>query len=566
MCTPRFVPRLRSILLSVGPALLLVTAAAATILPPETVQDRLRLRIEAAQQDVPDALTAEGETVRARAALMRFYEDRSFEPAWIDADGPTPLADSLLAALQRADREGLRPADYHTSLLASVHERVQRRARSNQSLHVGRRSDFELLYTDAFLVYGGHLLTGRVDPVELTPSWTLGRREADLVNLLAETVSTGTIPEALDRLRPSHPEYSTLINGLARYRRLAAEGGWPTVPEGPKLEREVASKQVDALRRRLRATGDLAADTSTDPQTFDEPLHAAVVRFQERHGLDADGVVGPNTRAALNVPVEHRIQQIEVNLERWRWLPQKLGDPHVRVNIAGFWLRVVEDGRDALQMRVVTGRPYRQTPVFSDQISYLVFSPYWNVPHSIATRDKLPEFKKNPSLASKQGFEFFRGWGADAAPIPHANIDWGSLSASNFPYRMRQRPGPQNALGQVKFMFPNAHSVYLHDTPSRTLFQRGERSFSSGCIRVERPGELATYLLQHNEGWDTNRVQSAMERDREHTVSLKQHVPVHLLYWTAWVEDDTIHFRRDIYERDGPLAAALVSETPHPRR
>jgi murein L,D-transpeptidase YcbB/YkuD len=292
----------------------------------------------------------------------------------------------------------------------------------------------------------------------------------------------------------------------------------------------------------------------------DTALHEAVQRFQERHGLTVDGAVGPATRAALNVPVEERIEQITLNLERWRWLPADLGRLHVRVNIAGFDLRVVEEGTDRLQMRVVAGRAYRQTPVFSDQISYLVLNPYWHVPHSIAVKDKLPDFRRDPSLVSKLGYEVFRGWGADATPIDPSTIDWNAVSASSFPYRLRQRPGPQNALGQVKFMFPNAHSIYLHDTPSRALFGQAERNFSSGCIRVEHPLDLAAVLLRHNEGWTRERIESTVGNDTEKTVVLPEKVPVHLLYWTAWATaDGPVHFRRDVYDRDEAVHSALAA-------
>ena len=486
------------------------------------------------------------------------------EPKWITSSGPTAQADSLLAVLRDADQDGLRPSDYHVATLDSLREHLRRAASGNRSMDGRRLADFELLCTDAFLLYGRHLLQGRVDPVELVPTWTLDRRQRDLAQRLDEAVEQGTIRSALNDLRPNQSGYHALRRALQRYRDIAAAGGWPTVPDGPKLEVGVEHDQVEALRARLRATDDLTVDSSAVPRQFDDALRAAVVQFQERHGLEADGVVGPASRAALNVPVDRRIQQIEINLERWRWLPEDLGNPHVLVNIAGFQLRVMADGEEQLSMRVVTGRPYRQTPIFSDEISYLAFSPYWNVPHRLASQDKLPEFQRNPALVSQQGFEVFQGWGA-TQPLDPATIDWKSLSASNFPYRLRQRPGPQNALGQVKFMFPNRHSVYLHDTPSQALFQRSARGFSSGCIRVERPVELATYLLRANEGWTPERVRRAMGQSQEQTVVLGEKVPVHLLYWTSWVEDGQVQFRNDIYQRDGAVASALDAVPPDPR-
>jgi len=297
--------------------------------------------------------------------------------------------------------------------------------------------------------------------------------------------------------------------------------------------------------------------------TFSPDLEAAVKRFQARHGLDEDGIVGAATMRALNVSAAARVRQIRLNMERWRWLPQDLGARHLIVNIAGFALRLVDHEQEIMRMRVVAGQPYRQTPVFSDTISYLVLNPYWHVPHRIAVEDKLPLIKQNPDYLAQQHMTLLRGWGADAQVIDPATVDWSAVTADNFPYRLRQDPGPQNALGRVKFMFPNRHNVYLHDTPSRSLFTRAERSFSSGCIRLERPLALARYLLADQSAWTAARIQQVLDTNVERTVPLKQKVPVHLQYWTAWAErDGTVHFRRDVYERDASLARALSTPPP----
>ena len=436
---------------------------------------------------------------------------------------------------------------------------LQNEIRAASGTDAGRLAGLELLSTDAFLLYGGHLLTGRVSPTDLEPSWNVEGRRGDLVSVLREAARTGAVAEALQSLRPPQSEYAHLKTALQRYRRLAASGGWPAVPDGESLKRGAHGPRVDSLRRRLARTDDLPAVRSAALDSFGVALETAVVTFQERHGLEADGVVGPATRAALNVSADARAEQVAVNLERWRWLPQSLGRRHVLVNIAAFRLRVVEEGEDVLRMRAIIGRPYRQTPVFSGAISYLVLNPYWHVPHSIATKDKLPEIKKDPDYLARQQFEVLRGWGADAQPIDPSTIDWSRLSASNFPYRLRQRPGPLNALGQVKFMFPNRHSVYLHDTPTRGLFARAERSFSSGCVRVEKPIELAEYLLANQTQWAADRIQTALNTSAaERSVFLPEPVPVHLQYWTAWADaDGTVHFRADVYQRDDAVYRAL---------
>nr|WP_245846206.1 L,D-transpeptidase family protein [Longibacter salinarum] len=239
-------------------------------------------------------------------------------------------------------------------------------------------------------------------------------------------------------------------------------------------------------------------------------------------------------------------------------MPDNLGSRYVVVNIAGFSLNVIEDGRSVLSMRVITGRPFRQTPVFSDEISYLVFNPYWHIPQSLAVQDKLPMIRRDPGYLARQRIQVFRGWGADAARVDPAMIDWSTTSASNFPYRLRQDPGPWNALGRVKFMFPNPYSVYLHDTPERGLFEQAERTFSSGCIRVAKPAELAVYLLADHPDWTPERIRTAMQDGTtEQAVVLNERVLVHLQYWTTWTENGDVHFRNDVYGRDVLLLEAL---------
>jgi murein L,D-transpeptidase YcbB/YkuD len=487
---------------------------------------------------------------------------RHFAPAWTHPGGLRPRADSLLALLENASSEGLHAADYHVDRLREEWAII----RDASAPDPRRLAEVDLLLTDAFMLFGSHLLRGRVDPETLDANWSIERRAADFAAVLERALTGGSIRQALMQLAPPQPEYAQLRAALARYRRVQQAGGWTTVPEGPALRTGDAGPRVERLRDRLQATGERAIDVpvaDTTASVFDEALESAVLRFQARHGLDADGVVGAATLQALNVPVEARIRQIRLNMERWRWLPQNLGTRHLLVNIAGFELRLIEQGEDVMRMRVVTGQPYRQTPVFSGDISYLVLNPYWNVPHSIAVRDKLPLIKQDPGYLAQQKMTLFRGWGADAQIVDPATVDWSSVTARNFPYRLRQDPGPQNALGRVKFMFPNKYNVYLHDTPSRSLFARAERTFSSGCIRLERPLDLARYLLADQPEWTEARIQAVLGTNVERSVSLRQPMPVHLQYWTAWAErDGTVHFRRDVYSRDEPLGRALSEPAP----
>jgi murein L,D-transpeptidase YcbB/YkuD len=426
-------------------------------------------------------------------------------------------------------------------------------------------TDLDLLLTDAFLVYASHLLSGRINPETIDPEWRANRRGVDLVPVLEQALAGGhgSVRATLEGLMPLQEGYRRLRAALERYRAVERGGGWPAVPPGAGLGPGARDARVVALRERLRLAGDLEDATPAMPDSFDAMLGAAVRRFQGRHGLEPTGAVDAATLRELNVNPHLRVQQVELNLERWRWLPQDLGRRHILVNIAGFELDLVEDGRTVLDMRVLVGRPYRRTPVFSDTMRYLVLSPYWNVPRNIAVQDKLPLIKRDPGYLAKQQMRVFSGDGGAATELDPATIDWSQVTPATFAYRLRQDPGPLNALGQVKFMFPNAYNVYLHDTPSRELFARASRDFSSGCIRLEKPVELALALLRDDPTWTRARVDSVIARRAERTIVLAAPVPVHLLFWTAWAgPDGTIQFRRDLYGRDARLERALAAGPP----
>lgn len=428
--------------------------------------------------------------------------------------------------------------------------------------------ELELLLTDAFLVLGSHLLHGRVDPVTIHPEWTAVRREADLAHVLerglGESRTGAAMATVLDGLRPRQPEYGALRDALRHLRSVAGADGWGALSGGPTLKPGARDDRVPALRRRIRAGGDPApAPAAGDSLLYDPELAEGVRRFQRRHGLTDDGEVGQRTLAALNVPVEQRVQQVEIALERWRWLPDTLGRRHVRVNIAAFQTRVFEDGREVMELRSIVGRQYRETPVFSARMTYLVLSPYWHLPPTIAAVDKLPEIRKDPGYVAAQRMTLFEV--ATGAVVDPNTVDWSTVTGPEFNrrFRLRQEPGPSNALGDVKFMFPNRWNVYLHDTPSRELFARDERSFSSGCIRVEQPLELAAHLLRGDPSWTPERIRSVVEAGVERSVTLAEPVPVHILYLTAFVDEEgLVNFRSDIYGRDVPVASALAESPP----
>lgn len=519
------------------------------------VRELLRMRVE--QADL-GGLRAGSGRLHAVITLPLLYEERLFRPIWL-ADGQLrPQVQELVQAIRDAHREGLEPEDYHLRALDTLLPLIDQKA-GDEALRAAALADLDLLLSDAFLVLAAHIVSGRVRPDTFDPEWLAVNREVDLEPVLAAVLDGGSVTGALASLLPADPGYARLRDALARYREIANGQGWAPVADGPALRPGGSETRVLELRRRLAATGDLDGPSAAEPEAFDEHLERAVHRFQARHGLEVDGVVGAKTLAALNIPPRARVRQLELNLERWRWLPRELGPRHILVNIPDFELAAVEDGRTALEMRVVVGLSYRRTPVFSDLMRYLVLNPYWEIPPTLAVQDKLPLIRKDPEYLAQQGIRVLQGWGIEEREVDPGTVDWAALRGRGFPYRLRQDPGPRNALGRIKFMFPNRFNVYLHDTPTRELFARADRDLSSGCIRVENPVDLAEYLLREAPGWSRAAILAAIgDGGPTQTVPLPRPIPVHLLYWTAWADaEGTVQFRRDLYGRDELLDEAL---------
>lgn len=516
----------------------------------------LRHRIEEAGS--PSKLSVGDEKIHSSIVLPRFYFNRTFHLAWSNDKGPLPVADTLIAAIRDASKEGLIPDDYHLAKIEKTLGQIRSEEKKEARLNPLHLMDLDFLLTDAFLVLASHFHSGWLNPETLTPEWHPCERDADFAGILEKALQEKRIREALEDLLPKHEEYYRLRQALDRYRMISNQGGWPRVLEGPALRKGDMDERIIALGQRLILAGDLDVHTRVDLKLFDDVLERAVIGFQLRHGLDPDGIVGRQTLEDLNVPVEERIKQTMINMERWRWLPGCLEERHILINIANFELKVVEEGQTIKAMRVIVGRHYRQTPVFSGKMTYLVINPYWNVPPGIAGKDILPEVRKDIEYLANNNMRALQGWGANTVEIDPATVDWKKVTARNLPYRFRQDPGPDNALGRFKFMFPNKFHVYLHDTPKRELFLKAIRTFSSGCIRVENPFDLAEYLLSDRSEWKRDDIKRMIDRSVERIVTIRNPMPVHLLYWTAWADrEGTINFRRDIYGRDKRLYAAL---------
>jgi len=481
--------------------------------------------------------------------LRTFYEPRALLPAWHDAlDGQRKAnAGQLRAALADSASHGLDPAEYHLGEITALWP----------STRPEDRARLDLLLSDAFFRYASNLYQGHSRPADVDPDWHIAPNRLDVVAFLSWVIDSTDFAAVLARLAPPHPGYHRLRAALARYRGLAELGGWTPIDPGPTLHPGERGLRVEALRRRLWQEGHLL-DEAADPFLFDAALEAAVRRFQRLHTLEDDGLVGAATLAALNVPLAARIEQIRLNLERWRWLPRDLGPRHLLVNMAGFELEGYVGEERRLAMRVIIGRPFRSTPAFSGRLSHVVFNPYWNVPRRIAEEDLVPAQLREPDYLAARGFHILDSWRPDARELDPAQIDWRALSGRRFPYRLRQDPGPQNSLGRIKFMLPNPFAIYLHDTPARHLFQRTVRTFSSGCIRVEAPDQLVLFLFQGVPGWDQARVRALLDAGETVTEYLPEPVPVYLVYLTAWVDaQGALHFADDIYARDAALAARL---------
>ena len=496
------------------------------------------------------SLELEGEVITSRQFLPEFYKQRDYRLAWSShMDNARALADRILASHQ----EGLVPADYHA---AGIQHLLA--ASSDSKLSDAQRVDLDIMLSEALARYAYHLRFGKVNPERLDADWNIQRsfKGQDPLVELQGVIDSKAFDAQLDARISQLPVYPQLRDALAKYVAIGAAGGWPAIPAGPTLKPGMQDERVLLVRQRLRVTDDLSVEAAVDdPLEFDAALQEAVVHFQLRHGLDTDGFIGKGTLAAMNVPVAARINQIRVNLDRARWVSQDIPETFVIVDIAGFNARLFRDGVVVWDEPAQVGKPYRSTPVFREDMTYLEINPTWTIPPTILAKDILPKVKKDPAYLQKKHMQVLT---RDGKVVDPKSIDWSSMSARGFPYILRQTPGPHNALGRVKFMFPNPHFVYLHDTPHQELFSRSSRAFSSGCIRVNNPYRLAELLLQDEDNWNREKIAAAVDTVKQQRVSLPGPVPVLLLYWTVNIgADGTVYFRDDIYQRDAKVLAGL---------
>jgi len=515
-----------------------------------------------------------GEKLSHRGEVMSFYEARGFAPAFSGLKEAKKDEGGLIGAIEGAHSHGLEPADYHLEAIEAVRLEVDGAdgARRDELL-----AELDILMADAFFELASHLECGKANPYYSNANQRSPGCDVDFVAVLQGAVEKHDVRDALDGLAPKSERYSRLVKALAKMRETAAKESWPTVSDTKrdKVEPGDTDPRVMEVRRRLEAQGFITPPaqskaktraeineemqaTSTKPgeDFYDDALVEAVKRFQAEYGLKPDGVIGRRTVLMMNRDPSWRVCQIKINLDRLRALDSVIvTDRYALVNIPDFKLTIFEGGKPIKEMNVIVGMLDRKSPLMSDNIRLLVFSPKWHVPTSIAVKDKLPKIKKDPSFIRKHGMTVYSVGDTGIEMVEPEEIDWEAVDAGNFPYRLVQGVGDANALGRVKFLFPNRHAVYLHDTPTKYLFDRGQRTYSSGCIRIADPIWFAEYLLAEKDGWDRERITAAMRRATPLHVPLEEHMPIHILYLTAWGDEEgNPVFRHDVYGFDRVLS------------
>jgi murein L,D-transpeptidase YcbB/YkuD len=475
----------------------------------------------------------------------RLYTRFQQSPLWFEKGGlDKDRVEALTTALLNATSDGLRIDDYPIAELARAVAAVREAKQPTPE----QLADADVLLTTAYVSLGEDLLVGQVSPKSVGQAWHIDARDENVDSALVRTLVKQPLAKAINAMRPADEEYAALQKELTRYRELVGKGGWKPIPTGKALKRGQSDTpaRIAALRARLEAEGISVPAPSTPAQNgssaatagaaFDDGLAAAIATFQARHAINVDSALGKETLDALNVPAEYRLGQIAANLERHRWMPRTLGSRYIYVNVPAFHLTAYDKGEPALEMKVIVGEEYedKATPVFSDSMETVVFRPYWNVTPDIQAKEIEPKVASNPGYLAENDMEYWNDGGAR---------------------RIRQRPGPKNSLGFVKFLFPNDFNIYLHDTPAPELFDKDVRAFSHGCIRVEKPAELAQWAL----GWDGARVEQAMREGGDNrSVKLPKKIPVYIAYGTAYLRDGQLYFGNDLYHRDDQLVKAVA--------
>ncbi len=492
--------------------------------------------------------TGEQEPLYTTGYLLDLYRKNNFSPLWTRQENINQLLSAIIAA---AD-EGFIPDDYHLKSISRYNFEPR------ETLSLAQRVQYDLLLSDALILLGHHKRYGKADPSKVDEKHNLESTapRTSPVNTYLNAINNGTIRATLDQLSPHHQAYVALKKALSRYKAIAGQGGWPQVPQGQSIHPQMHDKRIPLIRKRLLVTGDYPVGTVGKNDLYDQTLVAAVKAFQDRHHLGPDGVVGKNTLAAMNITAEERIKQIRVNLERTRWIIHDLPSSNLIVDIAGFMLQYYHNNQQVWTSKVMVGKPYHQTPIFRSAITYLVLNPTWTITPDIIKNETVPSIIKDPEFLAKQNLRVLDHEGNVVDP---KFIPWEQYKGRYFPYIIRQDSGQFNALGSIKFIFPNPYHVYLHDTPTKALFGRTRRAFSHGCIRVQNPLDLGRLILTNDPGNRTTpeKMDQILASGKTVTVILKQPLPIYLMYLTSNVSDGKVMFKPDLYDRDNSIYTAL---------
>jgi L,D-transpeptidase YcbB len=520
----------------------------------DAVSDQVKSKLD--QLAVDKDFKVSGEKIHSIEYISNLYQKNQYQPFWTK---PEYVVNAILG-LKGAYEDGLLSSDYHLEAMVQLARKIEP-YQGKSEINVSEAADLDILITDGVIFYADHLLYGKIDPVTLVPTWNFGFSPIPDLNpsTLNSYIEKGEVATRLRELRPAMNLYDTLVSILARYRVIYATGGWQSILAGGKIEPGGNDARIPAIRKRLQLTGELSEPDSMSSSFYDEPLEKDMKAFQSSHGLDADGVIGAGTFRELNVPVEDRIAAIRLNMERVRWVAGNMPEKYIIVNIAAFWLYMVDNGKIVHYTPVVVGKPLNKTPLFRDKMRYIEFNPTWTQPTSIVKNETVPKLKKDSTYLEKNHYILLDSKGNE---VSTSDLDFKNLSASKFPYLVRQQPGPWNALGEMKFMFPNKYDIYLHDTPSKSLFSKASRAYSHGCIRVKNPLDLAVKLLEGTE-YNRKKISTILETHETTRVNLPQPLDILLMYWTCGIDrNGKLFFVPDIYERD----LSLLRELDKPMR
>lgn len=481
-----------------------------------------------------------GDTITLGEGTRKFYAERKNRPAWVKGGELTEEGDSVYAVVANSDDDGLNPQNYGIGAATELRKRllaVKEGDADSLKPQLGRMSaELDVVLSEGMARYASHLAQGAIDPKQSGLDWRIPREQAPEEDVLNALVTGRKPAEVVAALRPKSLHYQRFRQAFARYLELEKRGVvWPQIPEGAEVKTGERSPAVALLRQRMVASPDpteaeLAGRGQAQPDVYDPQLEQAVKHFQERHSIEPDGTLGPGTVKELNHTLAERMEELRLNMDRWRWLPHEMGERYVLVNVAGFELEMIENGKAIEAMNVVVGQLQNRTPIFADTMEHVVVNPYWNVPKSIYEEEIVPAMQRDPGYLARNNMEM---------------TDQGSV---------RQRPGDDNALGKFKFIFPNNDDIYLHDTPAKSLFSRTRRDFSHGCIRLERPRDLANLIVQKAANKTPADIDRLLASGSERWIKLEQKLPVYILYFTAWVQEDgTVRFHHDVYGRDKKL-------------